>query len=89
MEAALYEELRVPHTSVYAVAKTRPDWTTEDLLKHLDSLLGDAPYEMTFSFYENVRFEPTPALRAKLAAVRKKGRMPIFLRYGSFGIPSM
>lgn len=63
-------------------AKTHPGWTAGDLAAHLDRMLAaDSPGIVTV-VYPNARFEATPAVRAKVSALRAKGRLALFMEYG-------
>ncbi|MBI4346032.1 MAG: hypothetical protein HY553_04215 [Elusimicrobia bacterium] len=79
----------LPRRYVYAIAKTHPNWTKQRLLDHLDYALRQEEPALGALVFENIRFQPTPELRARLKALRARGRIVFFLRHGPEGAPAM
>ncbi len=71
------------------VAKIEPSWTTRDLLMSLDALRRPSRFRVKTVIYENLRFEQTPEIRAKISVLRAKGVLALFMYYGAFGQGSM
>ena len=81
------QRLSPGHATV--VAKTEPTWTTRDLLMSLDNLRRKSRFQLKTVIYENLRFEQTPEIRAKVSMLRAKGILAVFMYFGAFGRPPM
>ncbi|MBI5200803.1 MAG: hypothetical protein HY925_04370 [Elusimicrobia bacterium] len=68
------------------VARTDPSWTTRDLLISLDALRRHSRFKVKTVIYENLRFEQTAEIRAKVSILRAKGILALFMYYGRFGM---